>query len=160
MKRIRPFPAAVFAASLTVTLLIYQHLAGQAGSRAQTAAADLPFSATVTAGGFIFASGQIGLVPETGKLAGDDIESQTAQALANIDTRLRQAGSDLARVVKTTVFLADIGDYDAMNRVYRQALGANRPARSTVAVAGLARGAKIEIEAVAVAAPDTPIIRR
>ncbi|MFH1071737.1 MAG: Rid family detoxifying hydrolase [Candidatus Glassbacteria bacterium] len=151
MNRMRSFPAAVFAAALAVSLLIYQHLAGQANNRAQAAPADLPFSATVTAGGFIFASGQIGLVPETGKLAGDDIESQTAQALANLDTNLRRAGTDLSRVVKTTVFLARISDYDAMNVVYKRAMGANRPARSTVAVAGLARGALIEIEAIAVA---------
>ena len=149
MNRARLLPGAALVAAIAVSLAAFQYLAGQAGSNSNAAGPDLPFSATVTAGGFIFASGQIGLDRETGKFAGDDIKSQTRQALLNLDNNLRQAGSDLSRVVKTTVFLARISDYNTMNAVYKQVMGANRPARSTVAVAGLVRGALIEIEAIA-----------
>jgi 2-iminobutanoate/2-iminopropanoate deaminase len=111
---------------------------------------DLPFSQTVTSGDMVFVSGQVGIDPSTGKMAGDDIASQTRQALLNIERHLEAAGSDLNQVVKTTVFLKNIQDYADMNAVYKQVLGASRPARATVAVADLVAGAVIEIDAIAV----------
>ncbi len=109
-----------------------------------------PYSQAVTAGGFLFTAGQVGFDPATGELVEDGIADQTRRVLENLRAILRAAGLDLARVVKTTVFLVDMNDFAAMNEVYAEAFGEHRPARSTVAVAALPRGARVEIEAVAV----------
>jgi 2-iminobutanoate/2-iminopropanoate deaminase len=110
-----------------------------------------PYSAAVSAGGFLFTSGQIGLSPETGALVGSDIISQTDQVLANLAAVLSAAGCTFADVVKSTIFLTDLGDFGVVNERYASALGAARPARSTIQVAALPKGACVEIEMVAVA---------
>jgi 2-iminobutanoate/2-iminopropanoate deaminase len=97
----------------------------------------------------VFTSGQVGLVPETGELVGPGVPEQTRQALKNLATVLAGAGLSLADVVKTTVFLVDMADFSAMNEVYAKAFEGHKPARSTVAVAGLPRAARVEVEAVA-----------
>ncbi|HKH31028.1 MAG TPA: RidA family protein [Gaiellaceae bacterium] len=107
-----------------------------------------PYSQAIKAGGFVFVSGQIGLRPEESELAGG-IKEQTEQAFRNLGAILEEAGSGLDRLVKTTVFLADFGDFQAMNEVYARHAGDTPPARSTVEVAALPSGAKVEIEAVA-----------
>jgi 2-iminobutanoate/2-iminopropanoate deaminase len=98
----------------------------------------------------VFTAGQVGLDPATGKLVEGDVEAQTERVLQNLTAVLRGAGLGLSDVVKTTVFLADMNDFQAMNRVYGRFFGEALPARSTVAVAGLPLGARVEIEAVAV----------
>ncbi|OGG00338.1 MAG: hypothetical protein A3F83_08080 [Candidatus Glassbacteria bacterium RIFCSPLOWO2_12_FULL_58_11] len=103
----------------------------------------------VKAGNLIFVSGNIGIDPATGQLAGDDIAAQTTQVLKNIETILKAAGSGMNEVVKTTVFLKNIEDYEKMNGVYVRFFPGQKPARSTVQVAGLVRGALVEIEAIA-----------
>jgi 2-iminobutanoate/2-iminopropanoate deaminase len=109
-----------------------------------------PYSQGITAGGFLFTAGQVGFDPATGELVDEGIAEQTGRVLENIRAILRAAGLDLASVVKTTVFLVDMADFAAMNEVYGRAFGDHRPARSTVAVAALPRGARVEIEAVAI----------
>jgi len=94
-------------------------------------------------------SGQVGLDPKTNALV-EGVDKQTRQVLANLDAVLASAGFQLSDVVKTTVFLADMADFDAMNKVYGQAFTEPYPARSTVAAAGLPKGARVEIEVVAV----------
>ena len=108
-----------------------------------------PYSQALRAGGFLFTAGQVGFDPTTGELVDGGIAEQTRQVLQNIRAILEAGGSGLAQVVKTTVFLVDMADFGAMNEVYAEAFGAHRPARSTVAVAALTRGARVEIEAVA-----------
>ena len=108
-----------------------------------------PYSQALRAGGFLFTAGQVGFDPATGELVDGGIAEQTRQVLANIRAILEAGGSGLGQVVKTTVFLVDMADFAAMNEVYAEAFGAHRPARSTVAVAALPRGARVEIEAVA-----------
>lgn len=125
-------------------------LPAQSEEKAPLPTSDLPFSQTVTVGDLVFVSGQIGIDPATGKMAGGDIASQTRQALLNIERHLKAAGSDLTRIVKTTVFLKNIEDYPAMNEAYKQTLGVSRPARATVEVSDLVAGALIEIDAIAV----------
>lgn len=112
-----------------------------------------PYSQAVGIGNLIFTAGQIGLNPQTGELIGDDIESQTRQVLLNLKHILEAAGSDLNYVVKTTVFLQDMADFSRMNAVYAEFFPENPPARSTIAVAALPRGARVEIEAIAFTAP-------
>lgn len=109
-----------------------------------------PYSHAVRAGGFLYASGQIGLVPETGKLAGPEIEVQTHQVFRNVTAVLRAVGLDLTNVVKTTVFLTDLADFPVVNSIYAGYFPQNPPARSCVQVAALPGGAKIEMEVVAV----------
>jgi len=111
----------------------------------------LPFSSAVRVGDLLFLSGQIGNVPGTRQLADGGITGQTRQALENIKAVLVFAGSSLDRAVKCTVFLADIQDFAAMNAVYATYFPKDPPARSTVAAKGLAGGARVEIECVAVA---------
>ncbi|HEX4744118.1 MAG TPA: RidA family protein [Candidatus Limnocylindria bacterium] len=108
-----------------------------------------PYSHATVGGDLIFCSGQVPLDPETGELVGGDIAAQTDRILDNLAAVLTAAGSSLDRVLKTTVFLADIGDFAAMNEAYAKRFGEHRPARSTVGVGGLPRGARIEIECVA-----------
>lgn len=114
-----------------------------------------PYSQAVRAGEFIFTAGQTGLVPETKQFAGDDIEAQTRRALQNLGAILEAAGSCLEHVVKTTVFLTDMAEFSRMNAVYASFFPSSPPARSTVQVAALPMGARVEIEAVARADPPT-----
>lgn len=109
-----------------------------------------PYSQAVTAGDFVFTSGQIPLDPKTNTLIDGDIEAQTERVLANLAAVLAAAGTSLARVVKTSVFLADLGDFARMNAIYDRYFSSfPKPARSTVQVAKLPAGAKIEIDVVA-----------
>ena len=98
----------------------------------------------------VYSSGQVGLDPKTGDLVPGGIQAETRRALQNLANVLRGANLSLADVVKTTVFLVDMADFSAMNEVYGQAFGANPPARTTVAAAGLPKNARVEIECVAV----------
>ncbi len=109
-----------------------------------------PYSQAVRVGGFIYTAGQIPLVPETGKLIEGDIAAQTRQVLQNLAKVLEAGGSTLAQVVKTTVFVTNLGDFATINQVYSTFFASQPPARSTVQVAALPLGAKVEIEAVAV----------
>jgi len=109
-----------------------------------------PYSQGIIANGFVYCSGQIPLVPETGALAAGAIEDQTRQVLKNLAAVLDAAGSSLDQVVKATVFLQDMNDFAAMNRVYAEFFKAPFPARAAVQVARLPRDVKVEIEAVAV----------
>ncbi|MFL5401716.1 MAG: RidA family protein [Gemmatimonadales bacterium] len=108
-----------------------------------------PYSQAVIANGFLFTAGQVALHPSKGELVAGGIGEQTARALENLRAILNEAGADLSQVVKTTVFLVDMADFTAMNEVYARAFGDHRPARSTVAVAALPRGARVEIEVIA-----------
>jgi reactive intermediate/imine deaminase len=108
-----------------------------------------PYTQAVAAGPFIFCSGQIGLDPTTGGLA-EGLENQTRQVMANVAAVLAAAGCTFADVVKTTIFLVDLDDFKAVNAIYSESFeGGPAPARSTVGVASLPRGARVEIEAVA-----------
>ena len=108
-----------------------------------------PYSQAVIAGGFVFTAGMLALDPQTGDVVGEDIGVQTRQALSNVQGILEAAGSSLDRVVKTTVFLRDIRDFPQMNAVYAEFFPADPPARSTVEVGPLPKGALIEIDAIA-----------
>ena len=108
-----------------------------------------PYSQAICAGGFVYCSGQLPIDPATGNFPEGGIEAQTRQSLANVEAILHAAGTDLAHVVKTTVFLASMDDFGAMNTVYAQAFKAPYPARSAVAVKTLPKGALVEIEVVA-----------
>jgi 2-iminobutanoate/2-iminopropanoate deaminase len=110
-----------------------------------------PYSQAMSTNGFIFTAGQVALDPTTGELVAGGIADQTARALENLRAVLKAAGSGPSKVVKTTVFLVDMADFAAMNEVYGRFFGDHRPARSTVAVAALPRGAQVEIEVIAVA---------
>lgn len=110
-----------------------------------------PYSQAVQGAGFVWCSGQIPLDPTSGKLVDGGIEEQTRQALLNLEAVLEAAASGLDRVVKTTVFLTDLGDFDAMNRVYAEFFRDGFPARACVQVSRLPRGAIVELEAVALA---------
>jgi 2-iminobutanoate/2-iminopropanoate deaminase len=109
-----------------------------------------PYSQAVTYGDLVFTAGQIALNPATMEVVAGGIAEQTQQVFANLAAVLEAAGSSLGRVVKTTVFLADMAEFGAMNEVYARAFGEHRPARSTVAAAGLPRNVRVEIEVVAV----------
>jgi 2-iminobutanoate/2-iminopropanoate deaminase len=109
-----------------------------------------PYSHAVRSGNFLFCSGQIPIDPRTGKLAGDgDVRAQTERVLKNLQAILDQEKLTFGHVVKTTVFLTNLDDFGAMNEVYANYFAKDHPARSTVQVAGLPRGAKVEIEALA-----------
>jgi 2-iminobutanoate/2-iminopropanoate deaminase len=107
-----------------------------------------PYSQAIAAGGFVFVSGQLGLKPGDTAITGE-IEAQTEQVFANLKAILEEAGSSLDRLVKTTVFLQHLDDFQAMNAVYAKHVGEQPPARATVEVARLPSGALVEIEAVA-----------
>jgi len=108
-----------------------------------------PYSQAMVAGGWVFTAGQIALDPMTMQLVGDDAATQTEQVLTNLGAVLTAANSELGRVVKTTVYLADMADFAAMNAVYERHFGDHRPARSTVAVRTLPKNARVEIDCVA-----------
>lgn len=108
-----------------------------------------PYSQAIAAGGLLFASGQIPLVPSTGELLRGDIREQTHQVLRNLAAVLEASGASLSTVVKTTVFLADMGEFAAMNEVYAEHFGDHRPARSTVQAGALPRNVSVEIDAIA-----------
>ena len=110
-----------------------------------------PYSQAIKANGLVFCSGQIPIDPATGSFVSDDIAEQTVQVFKNLTAVLEASGSELAKVVKTTVFLADMNDFTAMNEVYAQYFVENKPARATVQAARLPRDAKVEIECIAVA---------
>jgi 2-iminobutanoate/2-iminopropanoate deaminase len=110
-----------------------------------------PYSQAVAAGNFLFCSGQIPLIPATGELLQGDVTEQTTQVLENLGAVLRANQMTFAHVVKTTVFLIDLGDFAAMNDVYAMFFPTDQPARSTIQVAALPKGARVEIEAIAVA---------
>jgi 2-iminobutanoate/2-iminopropanoate deaminase len=107
-----------------------------------------PYSQAIRAGGFVFASGQIPIDPATGEFVKGGIAEQTEQVLKNLAALLEAAGSGLDKVVKTTVFLADMKEFAQMNEVYAKFFRDTPPARATVAAAGLPRDARVEIEAV------------
>ncbi len=108
-----------------------------------------PYSQGVIANGFLYSAGQIALDPATMVLVGSDVTAQTERVLRNLEAILHEAGSSLGRVVKTTVFLADMGDFAAMNEVYAKHFGEHRPARSTVAAKTLPKNALVEIDVIA-----------
>lgn len=108
-----------------------------------------PYSQGVKAGGFIFFSGQIPLDPATGELKGVDISEQTEKVMENIAGVLHAAGLDFTDVVKTTIYLTDLDNFATVNEIYGRRFPANPPARSTVEVKGLPRGAAVEIEVIA-----------
>jgi 2-iminobutanoate/2-iminopropanoate deaminase len=109
-----------------------------------------PYSQAVIAQGFLFTAGQVALDPARGELVSGGIAEQTTRAMENLRAILREAGTDFSQVVKTTVFLVDMADFAAMNEVYARAFGDHRPARSTVAVSALPKGARVEIEIIAI----------
>ncbi|MFQ5776975.1 MAG: RidA family protein [Terriglobia bacterium] len=116
---------------------------------AQAPAAIGPYSQGIQAGNLIFLSGQIALSPATGQLLEGDVRAQTERVLKNLQAVLEEAGSSLAAVVKTTVFLADLGDFAAVNEVYGRFFPHDPPARSTVQVARLPKDARVEIDLIA-----------
>ena len=109
-----------------------------------------PYSQAVRVGDTVYVSGQIPIDPATGAFAGEDIRTQTRQCLKNLGNILKEAGTDLSHVVKTTVMLQDIGDFAAMNEVYAEAFAEPFPARAAFQVGALPKGALVEIECVAV----------
>lgn len=109
-----------------------------------------PYSQAIKAGGMIFCSGQIPINPTTGEFVSEDIGEQTEQVLRNLSEVLKAAGSGLENVVKTTVFLADMNDFVAMNEVYGRYFSDNKPARATVQAARLPRDARVEIDCIAI----------
>jgi 2-iminobutanoate/2-iminopropanoate deaminase len=110
-----------------------------------------PYSQAIAAGGLIFVSGQLPIDPATGEMVAGDIAAMTRQIFRNVEAVLAAAGSSLGKIVKTTVFLADLGDFQTMNGAYSEFFPENPPARSTVQVARLPRDARVEIEVVALA---------
>lgn len=108
-----------------------------------------PYSQATVVDGWVYCSGQIPLDPHTGELVTGDVAVQTEQVFRNLRAVLEAAGASLDRVVKTTVFLADMGDFQAMNQIYAQNFGEHRPARATVEAGGLPRDVAVEIECVA-----------
>ena len=108
-----------------------------------------PYSQAVIADGLVFTAGQIALDPATGEVVAGGVAEQTERVFANLKAILEAAGSDLGAVLKATVFLTDMNDFKAMNEIYARAFGQHRPARSTVAVAALPRGVRVEIDVIA-----------
>lgn len=110
-----------------------------------------PYSQAIKTGGMVYCSGQIPIDPVTGEFVSNDIVEQTEQVLKNLAAVLEAAGTELGNVVKTTVFLADMSDFAAMNEVYGKYFSENKPARATVQAARLPRDARVEIDCIAVA---------
>jgi 2-iminobutanoate/2-iminopropanoate deaminase len=109
-----------------------------------------PYSQAIVADGVVYTAGQVALDPQSGALVGATVTEQTEQVMKNLAAVLAAAGSSLGQVVKTTVYLADMADFAAMNEVYARHFGGHRPARSTVQAAGLPKGARLEIDAIAI----------
>ena len=109
-----------------------------------------PYSQAIVVDGMAYTAGQVALDPRTGELVGKTVAEQTEQVLKNLSAVLTAAGSSLGQVVKTTVYLADMADFAAMNEVYARHFGTHKPARSTVQAAGLPKAARVEIDAIAV----------
>ena len=109
-----------------------------------------PYSQATILGNLVFTAGQVALDPATMEVVPGGVTEQTVQVMKNLEAVLTAAGSSMGKVVKTTVFLVDMGEFQAMNEVYAKAFGSHRPARSTVAVMGLPRNVRVEIECVAV----------
>ena len=109
-----------------------------------------PYSQAVKTGNMVFCSGQIPIDPQTGNFVSEDVAEQTRQVLKNLSAVLEAAGTNLNNVVKTSVFLADMNDFAAMNEVYAEFFSENKPARATVQAARLPRDARVEIECIAV----------
>jgi 2-iminobutanoate/2-iminopropanoate deaminase len=109
-----------------------------------------PYSQAIVTGDTVYTAGQVALDPKTGELVGTTVADQTEQVLQNLTAVLAAAGSSLGQVVKTTVYLADMADFAAMNEGYARHFGGHRPARSTVQAAGLPKGARVEIDAIAI----------
>ena len=109
-----------------------------------------PYSQAVKAGNMVYCSGQIPIDPATGEFVSNNVAEQTRQVLVNLSAVLDAAGTDLNNVVKTTVFLADMNDFTAMNEIYAEFFSENKPARATVQAARLPRDARVEIECIAV----------
>jgi 2-iminobutanoate/2-iminopropanoate deaminase len=109
-----------------------------------------PYSQAIVADGIVYTAGQVALDPQSGALVGTTIVEQTEQVLKNLAAVLAAAGSSLGQVVKTTVYLADMADFAAMNEVYARHFGGHRPARSTVQAGGLPKGARVEIDVIAI----------
>lgn len=116
-----------------------------------------PYSAGIKLGDFVYLSGQLGLDPLSGELVGEDIRQQTRQVIKNIEALLMEMGLELRHVVKTTVFMTDLAEFTAMNEVYAEAFKEPYPARSTVQVAALPKGGKVEIECLVI---DTLVYER
>ena len=108
-----------------------------------------PYSQAISEGNLIFCSGQLGMDPESGAMK-EGIEAQTEQVLKNLSEVLKEAGSDMSHVVKTTVYLTDLNDFAIMNAVYEKAFGGHKPARATIPVSNLPKNALVEIDAIAV----------
>ena len=108
-----------------------------------------PYSQAIRVGGVLYTAGQVALDPASGQMVEGGIEAQTRRVLDNLTAVLQAAGGSLANVVKTTVFMQDLGEFAAMNAVYAEYFSGSFPARSTVQVAGLPRGARVEIECIA-----------
>ena len=110
-----------------------------------------PYSQAIKANGFVFVAGQLGFEPGQTEVVGPGIKAQTEQTIDNLEAILTEAGSSLDRIVKTTVFLASLSDFQGMNEVYAGRIGDTPPARSTIEVGALPSGALVEIEAIALA---------
>ena len=110
-----------------------------------------PYSQAIKANGFVFVAGQLGFEPGNTEVVGPGIKAQTEQTIDNLEAILTEAGSSLDRIVKTTVFLASLNDFQGMNEVYAGRIGDTPPARSTIEVGALPSGALVEIEAIALA---------
>lgn len=108
-----------------------------------------PYSQATVFNGMMYTSGQIGLIPGTGEFAGDDTASQARQVMANLKALLEAGGSSFDKVLRCTIFLADMGDFAQVNEIYGSCFGANPPARETVAVKTLPKNARVEISAIA-----------
>ena len=108
-----------------------------------------PYNQAIRVGDLVFVAGQLGISLETGELVGASVEDQTEQIMRNLAAILDAAGSSLDKLVKTTVFLVDLGDFAGMNEVYARHVGGRPPARSTVGISQLPSGARVEIEAIA-----------
>jgi 2-iminobutanoate/2-iminopropanoate deaminase len=115
----------------------------------QAPAAIGPYSQAIVTNAMVYCSGQIPINPASGNIESEDIAAQTTQVLSNLRAVLTAAGSGLDKVVKTTIFLTDLNDFQIVNSIYAEAFGTHKPARSTVQVVRLPRAAKIEIEAIA-----------
>jgi len=108
-----------------------------------------PYSQAIRHDNILYLSGQIGLVPASGKLAGDDLESQALQVMRNLDAVLHEAGATTSDIIRTGIYLTNMGDFPELNQIYADWLGEHRPARATVAVAALPLNARIEMDLVA-----------